>query len=286
MVKNIRDKNFLNQLTGFDIPWEKDKGEVLQEIIPEIQARRPKVVRLGNRRVTRSVAALLIILLGTALFMRFHERSLESGNGEHLTHQLPDGSIVELNSGSNISYHPFWWRFERSLKFEGEAFFMVQKGKSFKVLSTLAETKVLGTSFSIFSRNRDYRVICHTGKVKVTSLISDHSALIEPNQEAILELDGKFKLNSREVLPEPVHWKAKLFEFTGSPLEEVLEEIERQYDVNISYPDNLSYYYTGGVDANRDIETSLNLVCKPFKITFEEISEGEYRLFEDTGKDN
>ncbi len=286
MEKNLPKIKVMNQLKGFSIPWERDKGEAFQLITQGLKSGRTKVVHLRNRNIIRSVAAIAILLISSGLFMRFFERSLQSANGEHLTHQLPDGSIIELNSGSSLNYNPFWWRFERSLRFEGEAFFMVQKGKTFRVKSELAETQVLGTSFSIFSRENNYRVVCHTGKVKVLSLLSDNSALLGPNQIASLEPNGRFGLSTKDVLPEPVPWKSRLFEFTGTPLKEVFDEIQRQYDVILKYPEDINYYYTGGIDANRDLITSLNLVCKPFKITFEEISKGEYQLFESADKDN
>jgi ferric-dicitrate binding protein FerR (iron transport regulator) len=284
MDKHLHNKDILNQLEGLTIPWEKSREEVFEEISSTINTAPAKTIALKRTAWIRYAAAIAILLLSTGLFIRFFERSLESSNGEHLSHQLPDGSVVELNSESKISYKPFWWKFSRELKFEGEAFFLVQKGKSFKVESSLAETHVLGTSFSIYSRNNNYKVLCHTGRVQVLSFNSSESALLEPNQEASLEPDGQFNLSVIEVLPEPAQWKTKLFKFTGTPLIEVFEEIQRQYDITLIYPDNLNYYYTGSIDASRDLLTTLNLVCKPFKITFREISKSEYQIFESAGK--
>ena len=77
-----------------------------------------------------------------------------------------------------------------------------------------------------------------------------------------------------------------LFEYTASSISEVLAELQRQYNVVIQYPENMDYYYTGDVDLNRDFETSLNLVCRPFEITFEKISEGVYKLNKNPDKNN
>lgn len=286
MEKNLHNMKVMNQLKGFSIPWKKSQEDVWKDLEPLVNSRETKVVHIASRNWIRAVAAITILMISTGLFLRFFERQIESTYGEHLTHQLPDGSVIELNSGSSLSYHPYWWRFERNLTFEGEGFFMVQKGKKFSVESDLAETRVLGTSFSIYSRDNNYRVVCHTGKVQVFSLNSETSAVLSPNQIARLEPNGNLELSTKVALPDPMPWKTMIFEFTGTPLKDVLDEIQRQYDLILNYPENLNHFYTGGINANRDIITTLNLVCKPFKITFEKISEGEYKIFENTAKQN
>ena len=57
--------------------------------------------------------------------------------------------------------------FSRKVSLEGEAFFEVNPGKKFEVVSKFGKTIVLGTSFNIYSRNSSYQVTCMTGKVKV-----------------------------------------------------------------------------------------------------------------------
>ncbi|MCD6347394.1 MAG: FecR family protein [Bacteroidales bacterium] len=294
MVKNLHNDEVMNQLKDFSVPWEDSQDAVWQRMETTLDAppksairsNTTKVVRMNSMSLIRSVAAVAIILIATVLFMRFFERNIESAYGEQLTHQLPDGSVIELNSGSSLSYHPLWWRFDRNLSFEGEGFFMVQKGKMFTVKSSLADTQVLGTSFSIFSRDNDYRVTCHTGQVQVNAHVEDVSAILSPNQTAQLEPDGKFKLIVNDILPDPVPWKSKTFEYTATPLREAFEEIQRQYDVEIIYPEELDYYYTGDIHTDRDIISTLDLVCKAFQITFEQKSEGEYQIIENPDKQN
>ena len=89
---------------------------------------------------------------------------------------LPDNSIVTLRGGSELSYAPYWWFADRSLQFEGEAFFDVEKGSSFTVQSDNGVTQVLGTSFSIYANDENYEVFCKTGKVK-SSFPSNCSSL-------------------------------------------------------------------------------------------------------------
>ena len=312
MEKNLHDNEVMDRLKGFSIPWDKDQEEVWQTMEEEMEnkgevvalkvgsknGRREAIVetiengkengktvgRMIRMNRLRSVAAVLMILITTGLVMRFFERHIESAYGEHLTHQLPDGSVIEMNSGSSLVYHPFWWRFDRSLTFEGEGFFMVQKGKAFVVESARAVTQVLGTSFSVFSREDDYKVICHTGRVQVTAVSSEGSTVLTPNQVAILMPDGQLELSTNIELPDPTPWKSRIFEFTATPLSEVFDEIQRQYDVVIKYPGSIDYFYTGSLKTDRDIASTLSLVCKAFKITFGQNTGGEYQIFENNHK--
>ena len=281
MEEKLHNKEIMDRLKGFNVPWEKDKDEAFKDIIP-LMDKKPVRRTLPQTAWFRAAAAVGIVLISTVLFLRFFERDLECGNGEFLSHQLPDGSLVELNSASTIKYNPYWWTFSRSLRFEGDAWFVVQKGKTFTVKSELAQTEVLGTSFSIHSRNDNYRVICHTGKVQVSS--PSESAILTQNQEAELLGEGKIDTRTVEMLPEPAPWKERMFKYTGDRLKDVIDELERQYDVIIKYSGQTEYYYTGNVNINRDFETSLDLVCKPFEITFTKISEGVYQLFENPDK--
>jgi len=286
MSKNLHHKDILNHLEGLNIPWEKSKDELFKDLDPVLSKNRPKSTPIIKLSQVRLIAAVAVILIASALFTGLYEKNIQSDNGEYLTHQLPDGSIIEMNSESFLSYKPLWWRFSRKLDFEGEGFFIVQKGKSFTVESETAITRVLGTSFSIFSRNNSYKVICHTGKVEVTSQTSDALTLLKPNEEVKM-VSGKIQQkNNIRILPDPSPWKSRLFEYTGANIIEVLAELQRQYDVDIQYPDNLDFYYTGNVDLNRDFETSLNLVCKPFEITFEKTSDKVYKLITNTDKND
>jgi len=61
--------------------------------------------------------------------MRFYTQTITVPKGHHLVAQLPDGSTVDLNADTKLSYHPYWWRFARTVNFEGEGFFKVKKGK-------------------------------------------------------------------------------------------------------------------------------------------------------------
>lgn len=275
-MKKDLHKNIFNQLEDFEVPWSKSKLEVWQNLESRIDAESSPRRRLIPRTLSYAAAAILVLLLSSGLFIRFYVEKVETSLAEHITHQLPDGSTVEINAESSLSYNPYWWRFSRKLNFEGEGFFLVQKGKKFTVVSGMAETEVLGTSFTVYSRHDQYEVTCFTGKVKVLSFESSQSETLLPQQQLVLETGGQLNMNSGAELVDPMPWKSGRFLYTATPLNIVLEEIQRQYGIQINVEQELNYYYTGEVNVRKDIQTTLDLVCKPFRITFEQSTKGEY----------
>jgi ferric-dicitrate binding protein FerR (iron transport regulator) len=200
--------------------------------------------------------------------MKLYSKDIITDNGQHLTTNLPDGSEVTLNAGTKIKYHPLWWSFNRELKLSGEAFFSVKKGKQFDVISSNAKTSVLGTCFNIYARHEDYQVTCYSGKVKVTSFASGNKLYITPNEKVRLNKDGSLRLSKLKDIKAPVAWMNNMFIFTGTPINSVFEEIERQYAVKITTNTKYEYLYTGNFTRNQPVEQVLKMICRPYGLKF------------------
>ncbi|MBN2775257.1 MAG: FecR domain-containing protein, partial [Prolixibacteraceae bacterium] len=183
-MKNDNTKKIdrLNKLTEVDFPKSKEDIWKLMEDKLTANAKVDKKVRkLGIRQL--SIAASIAILIGIGSFMRFYRVDYSTIAGEQLTVNLPDGSVVDLNGQSSVKYNPYWWKVNRTVKFEGEGYFEVEKGKYFSVVSNNGITTVLGTSFNIYSRDENYEVNCLTGKVQV-EVLNGLKEIIYPNQQA------------------------------------------------------------------------------------------------------
>ncbi|MDA3929761.1 MAG: FecR family protein, partial [Prolixibacteraceae bacterium] len=126
--RNAVDQQSKAFFKGGKFLWEKSEATVWSDIEAKIEAKPSgKVSRLTSGYVRWAVAASLLVLLGIGTFMRFYKLSIETNAGEHQLVLLPDDSSVDLNAKSSISYKPYWWRFNREIKFEGEAYFEVEK---------------------------------------------------------------------------------------------------------------------------------------------------------------
>lgn len=288
MIKNYDhiDLNLIpaDQPEGFfqhlEIPYEKTQEEVWANLDNKL-AEKPdtKLITFSRHRVSFSIAATVLLLAGVFSLLRFYSTTISCPAGQHLSYTLPDESTIVLNAESKLAFHPFWWRFSRKLDFEGEGYFEVEKGKKFAVLSAYGSTEVLGTRFNIYSRGKEYKVTCFSGKVKVTSFSSEE-AVLTPDYEANINTYGNIEMRKNQNPDASNAWINNMFNFTARPLVRVIKEIERQYNVKILLDARTDYSYTGYFSKDKPVEEVLTLVCKPFGLTFTRISEKEYEIFQ------
>lgn len=192
------DREFLNAIPGTRIAWNKTREEIWPEIMKRIEAGGSeihKVKMIHLMFVRYAAAAVLTLLLGIPAVMYFYTTKVRTSQTQQIVTLLPDKSSVTLYSQSVLSYKPLLWKFSRTVRFEGDGFFEVQKGKKFEVVSENGKTAVLGTKFEIYSRDVDYKVTCFTGKVKVTGSLVRNEAIITGGQKAVLQPDGDFEIS-------------------------------------------------------------------------------------------
>lgn len=262
------------------ITWEKSQDEIWSNLEKKISEK-----PVGNEIPFRhqvlqwSAAAVLILVVGLLGLVSNYTVTVKSLAGEHKMATLPDGSSVEMNAVSTLTYYPLKWRFERKLRFEGEAYFNVKKGNKFVVISELGSTQVLGTSFNIYSRDNQYRVTCLTGKVEVTSG-KNNDVILLPNNHAELE-EGKLVVKEMFKPENTISWMNNQFFFEGRPLKEVIDEIERQYAVTIQLDPQLDNRNFGSnFSKKHSVEEVLEYVCRPMNLKFVKQSDNVYLVVE------
>jgi transmembrane sensor len=260
------------------IPYNKSKEEIWAEMESKLSERpQGRIIQLSIKRIiSYSVAAAFIIGLGLLSFLRFYQEELVCPYGQHVSVKLPDGSRVTLNAGSEISYHPYWWKYQRKIHFSGEAFFEVKKGNRFEVISDKASTTVLGTSFNIYSRNQEYRVNCITGKVMIKTK-DNQTEVLTKNESSVVGQDNKIvKLQDENLNKNAVAWMKNEFIFTSMPLKDIYEELERQFDIEITGKEKLTGVSTFNARRGSSPEEIINLVGKPFGVKCVKISDRKY----------
>lgn len=278
-----QEKEFFSQLElsysrSKDDVWETLQGKL--EESPAQQTNAPaKTVSLSKRRqwLRLSVAAVVLFVLGLGVFARVYTTQVSVVAGEFVSHTLPDGSVVHLNAASSIVYAPYWWRFSRKVNLEGEAFFEVQKGKNFSVISSLGTTQVLGTSFNILARGNAYEVYCKTGKVRVSHR-QQSQVILTPGEHTKLVNKGLVKKADKKSQEAMLAWRMGKFVYNTTPLTKIFGDLERHYNVKITLKvDNLNeQHYTGVFKRSVSIEEALQIICYSFELNFKKQAEGEY----------
>ena len=231
-------------------------------------------------------AAVLIILLLAGSWYWTQTRINETPYGYQATRTLPDGSIVQLSSGSRISYKSFWWRPERRVRLEGEAFFQVTHSeKPFIVETFNAEVQVLGTSFNVRSWPADIdarytAVTLEEGSISVNSLSQpDQKTLMSPSQSITIynqqpSPDSPQQLSTHEV-NEVLYWRSGGYSFHDETLSSVINELERRHDLTLYLPPELQRVPITYIQPNNfSIEQVLEDLSATYGLSYRPTAEG------------
>lgn len=251
-----------------DIPFKKTEDEAWSDLQTRLSsAGGATVVPMRSAKWVWGAAAAAVVAFGFLMFALYpNKATLTALNGQITTHTLPDGSEVVLNAGSTIEYNTDWSE-NRSLELNGQAFFTVKKGSNFVVKTQNGQVRVLGTSFDVLSRGNTFDVYCETGVVEVSSL--GIKKVITPGQAVKLK-NGVFE---RKVpAGNLAEWKVGRFVYENESLDEVLNEMERQFNVVIKRPNVRSVSYTGEFK-NTNLTNALEVVLAPFDLSFTKIDD-------------
>ncbi len=230
--------------------------------VKEQSKAKTKIIPLYRRLA--QIAAILIGVISIYLISQLSSPMtvIEAPYGESLSLTLPDQSTVELNDGSSVSYDESGFTDERVLVLRGEATFEVTSGQSFQVRTDQGTVEVLGTQFNVRSWGNGYEVECYEGSVKVSS--GSDQVVIEAQQSAVKTGDG---LSIGSIDHTSPFWSEGLSKFDQEPIQLVLDEMERQFDVVIDYSGENKTF--NGAFSHRDLDSALSAVCLPLGLTFQ-----------------
>ena len=217
-----------------------------------------------------SIAASILVVLGSYFAFSFEEITHETSYAEQKTISLPDGSEVVLNAKSAINFTKKNWPNNRIIQLKGEAFFKVKKGSTFSVQTPNGLVKVLGTQFNIKDTDTFFEVVCYEGKVSVTNNKNEH---VLTTGNAIRKIDGKNseKYDKEDSLPS---WLNGESSFVSVPLKYVILELEKQYDIQIdTHKIDDSIIFTGSF-SNKDLKLALVSVFKTMDIKYSKEKNG------------
>lgn len=238
----------------------------VEENLEKLLRQKPAPVKqLSWKRYISSIAAALVLTLGIYfVFFNNNETTFFAQNTQQTEFNLPDASEVVLNAGSHIVYIKSNWNNNRSLNLEGEAYFKVEKGSTFTVNTSHGTVTVLGTQFTVKSRENYFEVICFEGLVQV---IHNNKSYKLPGGNS-LSFVGNIIQKDYTKLTEPTWLHAKS-SFVSVPYSEVIQELQRQYNLEVeldaSHGDTL---FTGSF-THENLETALQAITIPLNLSYD-----------------
>ena len=199
--------------------------------------------RLRRIAVRRWMAIAATLLVGAAIgVMMLWQRPVvkTAALGERLVVTLPDGSRVELNSGTTMRYDRRFGS-ERVVHLEGEAFFdVVKEARPFIVHTFNAQTTVLGTRFNVraWSQSIDPNttVTLESGRVALAPANHPEEAVtLEPGQtHRIGQATHALNRSDAKAVARATAWRQGELVYKDQWLGVILEDVERRFAVDLT----------------------------------------------------
>lgn len=277
-----------------NLPFTKDEipEQFGNKIWDEIYRKTVPAKRKNLYRAWYGVAASLLIIGFLALHifdpLGLSQIKIATGPGEIRTVVLPDGSTVILNGNSELSYSKNWEKDNaRKVFFQGDGNFRITKanslpnaseGRKFLVLSGQSTVEVLGTEFTLHSRDEETKVSLHSGRVsfavdkkgKGSNESSLDRIILHPGEEAEYSKVNNRIEKRKEDRNQILRWEKDGVQFKGVTLGQTLRYVKDiyGYDYVIENPSLLNRKITGKF-SNTNLNAFIKTVGSTLGITID-----------------
>jgi ferric-dicitrate binding protein FerR (iron transport regulator) len=203
----------------------------------------------GKVQVLKTADGLIVYKAATGRIkgkMQFNTLSNPKGSNV-IGMVLEDGTKVWLNAGSSLTYPVAFIGKERKVSITGEAYFEVAKNKAmpFRITREGMVVEVLGTHFNVnaYGDEPHMKVTLLEGAVKISS--GNVSGLLKPGQQAKVK-DNDINVNSDVNVDQVMAWKNGYFSFEKAGIKEVMRQIARWYNIEVTYEGEIPDENFGG----------------------------------------
>ncbi len=178
--------------------------------------------------------------------------SIYSPLGARTNFFLPDGSKGWLNGGSTLRFPVHFSGKFRALELEGEAFFEVQENARNPFVVSAGEIKVvaLGTSFNVNAYEEDGKsqVALVSGKVELFEAddkgLRNPLSKLDPGVQFVYFKELDSHLTEKADLKKATSWKEGKLIFRNDPMTEIVRQLNRWYNADITIADKSVETYT------------------------------------------
>jgi len=206
-------------------------------------------------------------------------QSYRSATGQVRNVVLPDGSIVGLNTQTELEWvgSPS----DRRVRLiRGEAYFQVvhDPSRPFRIMLAHSQVQVLGTRFDVYQMaNGDVRVSVISGVVAVEALddgqgVPSWSRRLTSGQQIEYSPVGLVADVHSIVAPKVIRWREGMLETQGEPLKDFVSDLSRYTSKRIVIADpRAAIQQVGGAFSVRNIDSTLDRLSRiaPVSVTHE-----------------
>ncbi len=239
---------------------------------------RQRMVNSGSKKTPfrlwaiPAAASLALLIVGTLFIYLFLKDNLAveyyhyacQGSSYQLT--LPDSTSVYLNKDSQLTYSSRYGSKDRQVELQGEAYFNVTKSdRKFRVCiaHTDAIIEVLGTKFNVLAYEDEPEIVATLEEGSILFKDGKQQVLISPDQQLTYhKINSVFNL--REIDTDLyTAWKDNVYRYNRVSLQELCNELENIYEVEITISPQLKdIKVSGSFEYQQSLDEVLNVMKK------------------------
>jgi ferric-dicitrate binding protein FerR (iron transport regulator) len=234
-LQSVKEKAGINTSTAESMPslrFEKKSRSFFDQL-------------LGNK-ILRLAAVILIAAVFSFLVYHWSRpevlQELQVPMAQKMTASLSDGTKVILDAGSYLRYPVQFNSQERQVYLNGEGYFEVKTDpdKPFVIYAGESIIKVLGTKFNV--RTWPQNQMSRVSLTVVEGQVSFQAEGSNSGKVNVIVSEGKYSElfeNQAPTAPRPINieeqlsWLNRKINFRDAPLGEVLDQLERWFDIQI-----------------------------------------------------
>ena len=163
-----------------------------------------------------------------------------AATGPVIRYELPDHSVVWLNSGSTLRYPTVFKKDNRNVELKGEAYFEVEadRKRPFYVNTPAGlSVYVYGTKFNVnaYEDDNSIETVLEKGKVNVISPDGKTTVQLAPGERLLYNKVDQKLLKGKVDVYEKVAWKDGKLIFRNAELGEIFKRLARHFNVDIQF---------------------------------------------------
>ena len=192
--------------------------------------------------------------------------------GGEFTLTLSDGTKVWVNSDSQLTYPVNFTDSTREVTISGEAYFSGNHSDvPFIVKTDRGDITVLGTEFNVNNYPGSRETITTLVNGKIAYLAPDgEKFVLTPEQQIVIKQDGQKEIKTVDTR-YATSWKTGLFLFQEMRLEDIMNQLERWYDIHVFYTEESvkDLHFSGDLSRFKNIGTFIEMFEKSSDVKIE-----------------
>lgn len=187
--------------------------------------------------------------------------TLITPRGGHFQLTLADGTKAWLNAATVIRYPETFSGKERKVELiRGEAYFEVVHNNEmpFKVAIRKQLIQDIGTHFDVKAYDDEPAVETTLLEGSVSVSLSKNQTILKPGQQSVVGNATSAIIVKQANIEKTVAWKNNHFVFDGESIQNIMQQLSRWYDVDVTYQGDVSgKTLTGSMPRNEELAETL-----------------------------